>query len=85
MTHTTLKKWGNSLGLRIPKTILAENKLQEGTLFIVHSKDGRIILEPQRRKVREGWAEAANQAHANGDDKTMMDFPNEFDQEEWTW
>lgn len=85
MTHTTLKKWGNSLGLRIPKTVLAENNLQEGTPFIVHSKDGRIILEPQRRKVREGWAEAAKQAHANGDDLAMMDFPNEFDQEEWTW
>lgn len=85
MTQVTIKKWGNSLGLRIPKTVLAENNLQEGAHLVIHTVDGRIILEPQKRKVREGWAEAAKQAHANGDDKMMMDISNEFDQEEWTW
>ncbi len=85
MAQTTLKKWGNSLGLRIPKTVLAENNIEEGTSFVVHSRDGRIILEPQKKKVREGWAEAAEQAHKNGDDEMLLDFSNEFDQEDWTW
>lgn len=85
MTQIIIKKWGNSLGVRIPKTILAENNFQEGTHLVIHSKNGKIILEPQKRNVREGWAEAAQAAHKNGDDKMMMDFPNEFDQEEWTW
>jgi antitoxin component of MazEF toxin-antitoxin module len=85
MTQIIIKKWGNSLGVRIPKSVLAENNLQEGTSLVIHSKNGKIILEPQKRKVREGWAEAAQAEQKNGDDRMMMDFPNEFDQEEWTW
>jgi antitoxin MazE len=83
--RTTVSKWGNSMALRIPKSILDENKLQEGSQVEIISKDGKIILEPQEKKVREGWEKAAMEAHQNDDDKLMMDFSNEFDKEEWTW
>ncbi len=37
------------------------------------------------KRLREGWEQAAKEAHENGDDKLLMDFPNDFDKEEWTW
>ena len=76
---TTVSKWGNSMALRIPKSILDQNKLQEGSQVEIISKDGKIILEPQQRKVREGWEQAAMEAHQNGDDEIIMDFSNTFD------
>jgi antitoxin MazE len=83
--RTTLKKWGNSLGVRIPKAFLNQNNIQEGTPFEIISRDGKIILEPQPKEIRQGWAEAAKKAHQNGDDHLMMDFPNKFDWEDWQW
>jgi len=83
--RATVSKWGNSMALRIPKSILDENMLQEGCQVEIFSKDGKIILEPQEKKVREGWEQAAMEAHQNSDDELTIDFSNEFDKEEWTW
>jgi antitoxin component of MazEF toxin-antitoxin module len=83
--RATVKKWGNSMALRLPKAVLSENNLQEGTQLEITSKDGKIILEPHPKKIRDGWEEAAMKAHKIGDDRVMMDFSNEFDQKEWTW
>jgi antitoxin component of MazEF toxin-antitoxin module len=82
---TTVSKWGNSMALRIPKSVLEENMLHEGSQVEIISKDGKIILEPQEKKVREGWEQAAKEVHKSNDDKLMMDISNEFDREEWTW
>lgn len=42
-----------------------------------------IIFEPNPRK---GWAEAANEMHASGDDLPLPEeAENDFDKEEWTW
>lgn len=81
----SIRKWGNSMALRLPKSIIDENQLEEGSTLEVVSQEGKIILEPQERKVRDGWEQAAKEAHLNGDDKLMMDFSNEFDKEEWKW
>ena len=83
--RTTVSKWGNSMALRIPKSVLEENKLEEGSQVEIVSKDGKIILKPQEKKVREGWEQAAMEAHKNGDDELEMNFPNKFDKEEWIW
>src|SRR5690554_3962377 len=48
------------------------------------SKTSKVNPNTQQRKVREGWVQAAKEAHEREDDKLMMDFPNEFDREEWT-
>ena len=41
----TIQKWGNSLGIRIPKNITENLGLQEGSGISVFEKDGLIILE----------------------------------------
>jgi antitoxin MazE len=46
-----LTKWGNSLGLRVPRDIAARMGLTEGArLDIEASDDGRIIITRSRRR-----------------------------------
>lgn len=72
---------GNSKGLIIPKQLLIfldSNKVD------IETKDDGLFLKPIK-KVREGWEEAAMQAHTDRNDELLMDFGNKFDEEEWTW
>ena len=43
-------RWGNSLGLRIPKDIAARVGLHEGTRVEVEAEGDRIIITPGRRR-----------------------------------
>ena len=46
-----ISKWGNSLGLRVPKDIAARLGLTEGArVDIEASDDGRIIISRSRRR-----------------------------------
>jgi len=42
---TKVKKWGNSQGLRFPKTILEEAQIGVGDEVNVTVQDGKIIVE----------------------------------------
>jgi antitoxin MazE len=39
-------KWGNSQGVRLPKEVLRQARLQEGDELTVRVEKGRIALEP---------------------------------------
>ena len=47
-----LKRWGNSLALRIPKPVALEAKLQEGSDVEISVKDGEILIRPGLKKYR---------------------------------
>lgn len=47
---TKIKKWGNSLALRIPKAYAKEVSLEEGTEIKIWVEKGRIIIEPTNDK-----------------------------------
>ena len=42
---TKVKKWGNSQGLRFPKTLLEEAQIKLGDEVNVTAQDGKIIIE----------------------------------------
>jgi antitoxin MazE len=42
-----IQKWGNSLGLRIPKTLAADVRVAEGTNVELNVENGRLIVAPQ--------------------------------------
>lgn len=46
----TVQKWGNSLGVRIPKTIAQDSAMREGSAVDMMVQDGRIILQPRRSR-----------------------------------
>jgi len=42
--NTRVSKWGNSLGVRIPKAILADANLSDGDTVDIRLEDGRIVI-----------------------------------------
>ncbi len=47
-TTTRLAKWGNSLGLRLPKPLAREVRLDEGDTVDVSVDNGTIVIRPSR-------------------------------------
>ena len=47
-TMTQLARWGNSLGLRLPKSIAIEARLDAGDTVEVSVRNGAIVIRPSR-------------------------------------
>jgi antitoxin MazE len=45
-----IQKWGNSLGIRIPKTVIEKTNLNENSEVEIQHKDGNIIIMPIQKK-----------------------------------
>lgn len=73
---------GNSQGVRLPKPLLEQAGL--GADVELHAEPGRIVIAATRR-ARAGWAEAAAQLHAQGEDGLLETAAPAFDTEEWAW
>jgi antitoxin MazE len=73
---------GNSQGVRIPKPLLEQAGLT-GEVEL-HAEDGRIVIAAARQP-RAGWAAAAAQLHARGEDRLLETPAPAFDAEGWEW
>ncbi|GET29821.1 AbrB/MazE/SpoVT family DNA-binding domain-containing protein [Prolixibacter sp. SD074] len=71
-TSVYIKKWGNSLGLRLPKAILDEVKLKEGSKLDISTKDGSIYLTPKVPKKYDlsKLLEGINESNLHGETST---------------
>lgn len=49
---TTIAKWGNSLGVRVPKEVAAEVGLVEGASVTIVAEAGRIVISPSLTRYR---------------------------------
>ena len=47
---TTIQKWGNSLGLRIPKGVAEDAQVKEGTTVDIRLRDGQLVISPVKSK-----------------------------------
>jgi antitoxin MazE len=74
---------GNSRGIRLPKTVLAEAQLDDEV--DLKAEPGCIVIRSAKRP-RAGWAEAAQKMRQRNEDR-LIDFPGStrFDREEWEW
>lgn len=85
MSTVTLVKWGNSVGIRIPSAIIQEAHLTPGEeLKVLVNKKGSITLIPIHN-TQAGWTEAFNAIADAENNELLIDVPNKFDEEEWTW
>lgn len=85
MTTVTLVKWGNSMGIRIPTGIIQEAHLIPGEeLKVAINKKGNITLTPIHDP-QAGWTEAFNAIADAKNNELLIDVPNQFDEEQWTW
>jgi antitoxin MazE len=48
--QTKIEKWGNSLGLRIPRSFAAEAQVKEGSTVDLSVENGRLLVRPLRAK-----------------------------------
>ena len=46
----TVQKWGNSLGVRIPKPLAEDASLSEGAAVQMVVQNGRLVVEAQRAR-----------------------------------
>jgi antitoxin MazE len=75
---------GNSRGLRLPKAVLRQCRLEDTVELEV--EDDRVVIR-SARKARSGWDEAFAEMTAHGDD-SLRDAgtrPTEWDKREWRW
>lgn len=71
---TKIQKWGNSQGLRFPKTILEEIGMHIGDEVNISVHAGKIIVEP------------VNRVHGRYDIKELVaQLPNDYQPEEIDW
>jgi antitoxin MazE len=47
---TKVQKWGNSLGLRIPKSFAEEAGVEEGSAVDLTIERGSLVIRPGRRR-----------------------------------
>jgi len=72
--ETTIQKWGNSQGLRFPKSLLEEAHLSIGDAVTLSVKDGKIIVEP------------TSKIHGRYDIKVLIaEMPEDYEVEEIDW
>lgn len=48
--RTTIRKWGNSLGLRIPRSLADEAGVEPGSEVHVSFRRGELVVKPMQRK-----------------------------------
>ena len=49
----SIKKWGNSLALRIPKDIAQTLQIENDSTLELSIKDGALVIEPQKSTLLE--------------------------------
>jgi antitoxin MazE len=75
---------GNSRGVRLPKTLLAQSGIEDEVELEVQGES--IIIRPVQSP-RAGWDAAFAVMAATGDDALLdAELPaSDWDKEEWTW
>jgi antitoxin MazE len=78
--RTRLARIGNSMGVRVPKTMLEEAGIT-GQLTLTVER-GAVVMRAAGHP-REGWAESIDKL---GPDEVLDDYvPTKFDLERWEW
>lgn len=48
--RTKIQRWGNSLGLRIPKSFAEEARVEAGSTVDLSIEEGELVIRPTRRR-----------------------------------
>ena len=85
---TTLTKIGNSQGVRIPKSIIKQAKLEDAEIEFEITKDG-LLLKPIKKVSRKNWEvsikETFKKSSDTKDEGLLEDFLNHEHDIDWEW
>ena len=80
---TNIIQIGNSKGIILPAELLKQLSLSLKSVVNISLEGDNIVIKAQPR---QGWAEAAQLANEQGDDKLLCtDIFEDEPLEEWTW
>ncbi|MFA4846507.1 MAG: AbrB/MazE/SpoVT family DNA-binding domain-containing protein [Patescibacteria group bacterium] len=74
---------GNSKGIRIPKSVLAQCNIKDNVELFV--RENEIVLKPLPSIPREGWAKNFARMAALNEDSPLIDESFDLDVEGWVW
>ena len=77
---------GNSIGLRIPKAVIAQAGFKEDTNLEFKVTSKGLLISPIRHE-REGWTERFEETQKCQESDLLLgeNIINQFDNEEWEW
>jgi len=50
--RTTVRKWGNSLALRLPRSVAREMQVEDGAVVSLTVEDDVLTVKPARKRYR---------------------------------
>ena len=74
MNSATLRKWGGSIDLPIPRNLLAMLNLEAGKVVDIDVQDGKIIIQAARPKYNLDQLRAEHKALKLPKDTAWLDF-----------
>ena len=84
-TQVNLRKIGNSVGIVIPKPVLAQVGLSGETEAEMTIEAGALVLRRPSKAARVGWGDAARKIAEAGEDELVMGEFGNADDAELTW
>jgi antitoxin MazE len=75
---------GNSRGLRLPKAILEQCRLENEVELEIEA-GSRLVIKPVRRVPRKGWDEAFKKMGSAGEDRLLINDRLDLDSKDWDW
>lgn len=63
----TIQKWGNSLGIRIPKVFADELNLENGSEVELFNDSEKIVIQPQRKPSLEDLLAAISEGNLHAE------------------
>ena len=81
--QVTIRPFGNSRGVIIPKPLLAQVGLVD--LVDIEVQNGTLILSKPQPSVRTGWAAAAQAIAAAGEDTLALGDQSLTNDVDWQW
>ena len=74
----TIQKWGNSLGIRIPKVIADDLMLENGSEVELKEESDKIIIQPQRKPQLKDLLQEITDANRHGEVRTEGPYGKEI-------
>ncbi len=76
--ESTIQKWGNSLGIRIPKLFAKQLDLNDGSHVEVIQEGNKIIIYPYLKENLEQKLKKINKKNLHSEVNTHQTIGNEF-------
>jgi antitoxin MazE len=68
--EAVIKKWGNSLGIRIPNLIVKELSLKDGSVVEIKDDGNEIIIKPKNKNTLSEMLNQINETNIHEEIKT---------------